>query len=74
MAPVLALYEDVLSDGAALALPAAARMIFLTGGAFTASARAFLERAPLQWLEKPVDAETLRRVVRAAVQGDLTPA
>ena len=25
MAPVLALYEDVLSDGAALALPAAAR-------------------------------------------------
>ena len=33
MAPVLALYEDVLSDGAALALPAAARMIFLVHGA-----------------------------------------
>src|SRR6516225_6767716 len=32
MPPVLALYEDVLSDGAALALPAAARMIFLLHG------------------------------------------
>src|SRR5262245_5170689 len=29
MPPVLALYEDVLADGAALALPAAARMILL---------------------------------------------
>src|SRR5262245_29326500 len=35
MPPVLALYEDVLSDGAALALPAAARMIFLVHGAVT---------------------------------------
>jgi hypothetical protein len=32
MPPVLALYEDVLSNGAALALPAAARMIFLVHG------------------------------------------
>src|SRR6266851_3734692 len=40
MAPVLALYEDVLSDGAALALPAAARMIFLVHGAATIAGRA----------------------------------
>ena len=32
MPPVLALYEDVLSNGADLALPAAARMIFLVHG------------------------------------------
>jgi len=40
MAPVLALYEDVLSDGAALALPAAARMIFLVHGGATVAGRA----------------------------------
>jgi hypothetical protein len=32
MPPVLALYEDVLANGATLALPAAARMIFLVHG------------------------------------------
>jgi hypothetical protein len=32
MPPVLALYEDVLSNGAELALPAAARMIFIVHG------------------------------------------
>lgn len=32
MPPVLALYEDVLANGAQLALPAAARMIFLVHG------------------------------------------
>ena len=32
MPPVLALYEDVLSNGAELALPAVARMIFLVHG------------------------------------------
>jgi len=40
MPPVLALYEDVLSDGAALALPAAARMIFLVHGGVTVVGRA----------------------------------
>jgi hypothetical protein len=47
MAPVLALYEDVLSDGAALALPAAARMIFLVHGAATIAGRAL--RAGEAW-------------------------
>ena len=40
MPPVLALYEDVLSDGAALALPAAARMIFLVHGGATVAGHA----------------------------------
>src|SRR5215470_15194870 len=40
MAPVLALYEDVLSNGAALALPAAARMVFLVHGSVTVAGRA----------------------------------
>jgi len=40
MPPVLALYEDVLSDGAALALPAAARMIFLVHGGVSVAGRA----------------------------------
>jgi len=40
MPPVLALYEDVLSDGATLALAAAARMIFLVHGNVTVAGRA----------------------------------
>jgi quercetin dioxygenase-like cupin family protein len=40
MPPVLALYEDVVSNGAALALPAAARMIFLVHGGVTIAGRA----------------------------------
>src|SRR5260370_8622470 len=40
MAPVLALYDDVLSAGASLALPAAARMIFLVHGGATVAGRA----------------------------------
>ena len=39
MRPVLALYEDVLANGAALVLPAAARMIFLVHGGVTISDR-----------------------------------
>jgi len=40
MPPVLALYEDVLSNGAELALPAAARMIFLVHGGASIGERA----------------------------------
>jgi CheY-like chemotaxis protein/two-component sensor histidine kinase len=42
-------------------------MLFLTGGAFTARARAFLERVPGTTLEKPFDAEMLRVRVRRIV-------
>ena len=41
-----------------------ARMIFLTGGAFTDSARIFLETTDLQRIEKPFDAPGLRAAIR----------
>jgi len=41
----------------------AQRIIFLTGGAFTPQARAFLDEVPNLRLEKPFDVPTLRRVV-----------
>jgi CheY-like chemotaxis protein len=41
----------------------ASRMVFLTGGAFTPQARAFLDRVPNQRLDKPFDPVVLRRVV-----------
>jgi hypothetical protein len=43
MPPVLALYEDVLANGAALALPAAARMIFLVHGGARIGERALTD-------------------------------
>src|SRR5262245_4568603 len=43
MPPVLALYEDVLSNGAELALPAAARVIFLVHGGARIGERALAD-------------------------------
>ena len=40
------------------------RMIFVSGGAFTPAARAFLERVPHERLDKPVDAKDLRAIVQ----------
>ena len=42
------------------------RMVFLTGGAFTDRARAFLDRIPNRRLDKPFDLKELRRLVGAA--------
>jgi PAS domain S-box-containing protein len=42
----------------------AARMVFVTGGAFTDAAREFLERVPNARLEKPIDRAALREAVR----------
>jgi CheY-like chemotaxis protein/two-component sensor histidine kinase len=41
----------------------AARMVFLTGGAFTPRARAFLEHVHNHRVEKPIDAQGLRALV-----------
>lgn len=41
----------------------AARMIFLTGGAFSSSAKQFLDRLANPWFDKPCDLEALRAVV-----------
>ncbi|HEY6003998.1 MAG TPA: PAS domain S-box protein [Anaeromyxobacter sp.] len=45
----------------------AARMVFLTGGAFTPAAREFLDGIANPYLEKPVDRGTLRDVVARAM-------
>jgi CheY-like chemotaxis protein len=42
----------------------AARMVFLTGGAFTSEAREFLDRVTNQRVEKPFDPPALRALVR----------
>jgi PAS domain S-box-containing protein len=41
----------------------AARMVFLTGGAFTPPAREFLDRVPNRRIEKPFDLEDVRELV-----------
>jgi hypothetical protein len=46
----------------------AARVIFTTGGAFTAAARAFVERTHRPCLDKPFDLPLLRRTVRETIQ------
>jgi CheY-like chemotaxis protein len=43
------------------------RVVFLTGGAFTASARAFLGRVPNPRLEKPFDVDDLLTLVAARI-------
>jgi CheY-like chemotaxis protein len=43
----------------------AARMVFLTGGAFTEAARAFLDSTERPWMEKPFEPEVLRSRLRA---------
>jgi CheY-like chemotaxis protein len=39
------------------------RMVFLTGGAFTPAARAFLERESVVCVEKPFELDAIRRVL-----------
>ena len=46
----------------------AERIVFLTGGAFTPGARAFLDTVPNQRLEKPLSPQNLRALVRSFVR------
>lgn len=46
----------------------AAGVVFVTGGAFTAGARAFLDGVPNQRIEKPFDAQQLRAVINDRVR------
>jgi PAS domain S-box-containing protein len=46
----------------------ASRMIFMTGGAFTERALAFLDAVPNERLEKPFDSVGLRELIRAKVR------
>lgn len=54
------LYEVLRESKAA----ASERVVFITGGAFTPTARHFLESVPNPTLEKPFEAEALRELVR----------
>jgi signal transduction histidine kinase/CheY-like chemotaxis protein len=47
----------------AVAPEQAARMIFLTGGAFSPAAKEFLARVPNRWFEKPCDLDVLRAAI-----------
>ena len=42
----------------------AARLVFMTGGAFTPSAREFLDRVPNAHVEKPFDLPSLRAIIQ----------
>ncbi len=57
------LYEQLRAQRPELA----ARVVFVTGGAFTARAREFVERAAVRTLEKPFDIEHVRALVRSRV-------
>ncbi|MCA9654689.1 MAG: response regulator [Myxococcales bacterium] len=48
----------------------ARRTLFMTGGAFTDDARAFLARDDVQWLEKPLRAKPVRRLLRRLADGE----
>jgi signal transduction histidine kinase/CheY-like chemotaxis protein len=45
----------------------AARMVFITGGAFTLAAREFLDRVPNERFDKPFDASHLRMLAKTMV-------
>jgi CheY-like chemotaxis protein len=56
--------------------PLAARVVFMTGGAFTLEASDFLARTSSRVLAKPFAADELRALVRAEIQAqarDLDP-
>jgi PAS domain S-box-containing protein len=59
----MALHETILG----LDPTQASRMIFLTGGAFTTSAREFLDQVPNHRLEKPFELAELRKLVNDAI-------
>lgn len=47
----------------------AGRVVFLTGGAFTPAARAFLEQEPVECVEKPFELETIRGLLARRLGG-----
>lgn len=60
------LYQELLEREPKLA----ARMVFMSGGVFTEEARAFKERTSNPFVDKPLDMEVVRRLVRSAVGED----
>jgi CheY-like chemotaxis protein len=58
------LYEELLRVSPALA----ERVVFMTGGAFTGAAHAFLDRVSNECLEKPFSESTVRAVIERFVK------
>jgi PAS domain S-box-containing protein len=55
---------DLFAELRSLAPDQAERVVFVTGGAFTPRAREFLERVPNARVEKPIDFQNLRLLLR----------
>ncbi|HEY0781368.1 MAG TPA: ATP-binding protein, partial [Thermoanaerobaculia bacterium] len=55
---------DVYAELSRVAPDRVDKMIFLTGGAFTARAREFLEQVPNARIEKPIDFQNLRALMK----------
>jgi PAS domain S-box-containing protein len=60
---------DVHEELSRLSPRKAEKMIFLTGGAFTARAREFMDRVSNERVEKPFDSAALRALIRKFVSG-----
>jgi CheY-like chemotaxis protein len=48
----------------------AARIVFVTGGILLPHVQSLLEGVPNVWLEKPIDLEGLRELIRRRVRGE----
>ena len=56
---------DLYGDALRRAPDAAGRIVFVTGGAFTPRARAFVESVANRCIEKPIDVDCIRDIVRS---------
>jgi CheY-like chemotaxis protein len=59
---------DLFAELEKVAPDQASRMVFVSGGAFTPRAREFLERVPNARVEKPIDLQNLRLLLRNLVR------
>lgn len=59
---------DLHAELARVAPEVAGRLVFMTGGAFTATAREFLDQVPNARLEKPFDLGSMRFVVQSLLR------
>jgi CheY-like chemotaxis protein/two-component sensor histidine kinase len=59
---------DLFAELEKVAPEQASRMVFVSGGAFTPRAREFLERIPNARVEKPIDLQNLRLLLRNLVR------
>jgi CheY-like chemotaxis protein len=50
-----------------------ARIVFVTGGILRPDVRSLLESVPNAWIEKPIDIEGLRALVRRRTRAEGTP-